>query len=104
MVEGLSLTANILGIIVAADVVFRSTANLCDLLNRAKDAPSTVSQLLDAIKSLVSAITEVRIWAHEYQQLVPAGENGRRVTCENYLYPEPVWRSAQRARGGTLNT
>ena len=39
MVEGLGLTANILGIIVAADVVFRSTANLCDLLNRARTRP-----------------------------------------------------------------
>ncbi|KAK0657833.1 hypothetical protein B0T16DRAFT_386301 [Cercophora newfieldiana] len=82
MSEALGLAANIFGVVGAADVVFWSTANICDLLKRAKDAPAAASQLLGATRSLASVIAELRIWANEYQQLFRTSENGRRVEKE----------------------
>lgn len=68
MADGFSLAANALGVVGAADVVFRSIQILHDLASRTITAKETGNLFLGVLTGLSQSIDAVRSWAAAYEQ------------------------------------
>jgi hypothetical protein len=75
-----AVVANAFSVVGLADVVCRATAELYGLIQRASSASDSATQLLAAVQGLASVVTEVRLWAAEYEKSPFAREDGQYVS------------------------
>jgi hypothetical protein len=75
-----SIVANTFSVLGLADVVCRATTELYALILRASSASNSATQLLTAVQSLATVVTEVRLWAAAYEQSLFAQEDSQYVS------------------------
>jgi hypothetical protein len=75
--EGLSIAANVLAVVGAADIAIRGTTSLINLVGAIKTAPKQVESLRSEVRDLGNTIVRVRTFVSKFQSSPASAQDSR---------------------------